>query len=102
MPLRSRRDERRIFMILDIDAGKLEAFLKSDSDCEEISAGEYVADFYDIETPITVNISVKGGKVDCEAAAYLKYDEEQDGWYMGERIENAGEIVKIILQAMDA
>lgn len=87
-------------MILKIDAQKLEAYLKADPDCEEISTGEFVADFYDTETPITLNLSINGDKVVCEAAAYLLFDEEQDGWYMGEQISDTAVVEAILSKAI--
>jgi len=87
-------------MTLNIDAVRLEMYLKNNSDCEEIATGEFVADVYDTETPVTLNLTIAKGKVICEAAAYLMYDEEQDGWYMGERIQESETIEKILEGAM--
>ena len=79
-------------MFIEFDVQKLKTFLDSDVDSEEISAGEYVADVYDIERPLTLNLALKKTGFEVLAAAYLKYDEEQDGWYMADRCEDAAEI----------
>ena len=80
----------------DIDA--LKAFLNGDPDCEALSQNEYVADLYDCEKPMTVDLILSDKAVEIVAAAYLEYDEEQDGWYMGERVEDA-ETVKAAFEA---
>ena len=83
-------------MILNVNADALRAYLESDSDCEAIGTDEYVADFYDIEKPVTMNITFTKKGVDAEAAAYLLYDSEQDGWYMGEQIDDAAALEALL------
>lgn len=66
----------------------LNAFLDQCSDCERLSAREVVLDLYDNETPISMNfVFVKGG-IGIDGAAELKYSEADDGYYMGDRIED--------------
>lgn len=73
---------------------KLLKYLTTDPDAEQLSINEFVADFYDIESPITVNFLVTDtGEVEIAAAAQLLYDEEQDGWYMGDRVEDESAIL---------
>ena len=68
----------------------LKAFLEASEDAEQLSAREYVADLYDIARPVSLDLVFVKGGVGVDGAAELKYDEEQDGWYMGERLEHAG------------
>ena len=88
-------------MNLNIDAQALDGFLSSNEDCEMIAEGEYVADFYDAEKPMTINLRRGRNGFEVLAAAYLEYDSEQDGWYMGERIEDAAVIEAAVKQAMN-
>ena len=68
-------------------AQSLRAFLDNCADAERLSSREYVADLYDIARPVTLNLVFVKGGVAVDGAAELKYDEEQQGWYMGERLE---------------
>lgn len=69
-------------------------YLSESPDAEQLSANEYVADFYDIDEPLTINFLLNDkGEVEIAAAAQLLYDEAEDGWYMGDRIENEAEII---------
>ena len=81
---------------------KLLNYLNQDPDCEQLSAAEYVADFYDVDSPATVNFLITDkGDVDVGAAAQLLYDEAEDGWYMGDRLETP-EAVLALLRAVNA
>jgi len=88
-------------MILSIDSKLLTDYLKSNEDCEEIAAGEFVADFYDCDKPITLNLKLEKQGYEVIAAAFLVYDSEQDGWYMGDRIDDAAFIEAVIKQAIN-
>ena len=81
-------------MLLNISLEALKAFLDSNEDCEMLSEGEYVADLFMLDEPITVNLRLEKDGCAILAAAKLLYDEEQDGWYMGDRIEDENEIMK--------
>lgn len=89
-------------MFIAISREKLTAFLSGNEDCEALSENEYVVDLYDMEPPVTMNLTLVKDGVDVEAAAELLYDEEQDGWYMGERIEDEARIAKILTEAVEA
>lgn len=89
-------------MLLKIPKERLEAFLRGNEDCEALSEDEYVADLYDVEPPITVNLRLSPKGAEILAAARLLFDEEQDGWYMGERIEDEDELTQAFLHAMEA
>ncbi|MBQ8973653.1 MAG: hypothetical protein IJ074_11320 [Clostridia bacterium] len=76
-------------MKLRLDAQKLSAlknYLEASEDAEALTAREYVADFYDAEAPFSVDLSFGKDCVYVDGAAYLRYDEAQDGWYIAERI----------------
>ena len=70
----------------------LRAFLEAFEDAEQLSTREYVVDLYDIPRPVSLDLVFVKGGVAVDGAAELKYDEEQDGWYMGERLEQSEEV----------
>ena len=79
----------------------LKAFLAENPDCEKLSEREYVVDLYDNEKPMSMNfVFVKGG-IGVDGAAELKYSEEDRGYYMGDRIEDA-QIVRAALEEAGA
>jgi len=88
-------------MYINLPVARLLNFLQTNEDCEALSGGEYVADLYDNEIPITVNLREEEGKIAVLAAARLLYDEEQDGWYMGERVEDEEMIRSAFMRAME-
>lgn len=89
-------------MLIEISKDKLLAFLTSNEDCEALTADEYVVDLYDMDTPITIDLRIVKEGAEILAAAELLYDEEQDGWYMGERIEDEARISEALKAAMEA
>ena len=77
----------------------LKAFLAENPDCEKLSEREYVVDLYDNEKPVSMNfVFVKGG-IGVDGAAELLYSEEDRGYYMGERIEDAEEVRAALKEA---
>ncbi len=83
----------------DAQLNALKAFLEASDDAEQLSAREYVVDLYDIERPISLDmVFVKGG-IGVDGAAELKYDAEQDGWYMGERLDDLDAVLDALVQA---
>lgn len=75
----------------------LNTYLDQCPDCERLSAREVVLDLYDNEIPMSMNfVFVKGG-IGIDGAAELKYSEADDGYYMGERIED----VQVIRSALE-
>ena len=73
----------------EADLALLNAFLYACPDCERLSSREVVLDLYDNERPVSMNfVFVKGG-IGIDGAAELLYSEADDGYYMGERIEDA-------------
>ena len=87
-------------MLIRISKEKLLDYLNASEDAEALSADEYVADLYDAEPPITLNLRVVENGAEVLAAAELLYDEEQDGWYMGERIEDEARLQAALTEAM--
>ena len=72
----------------DAERAHLNAFLDQCPDCERLSAREVVLDLYDNERPVSMSfVFVKGG-IGIDGAAELKYSEADDGYYMGDRIED--------------
>lgn len=77
----------------------LNAFLDACPDGERLSAREAVLDLYDIERPITLNfVFVKGG-IGVDGAAELLFSEEEQGHYMGERVEDPDQIRAALREA---
>ena len=68
---------------------------------EALGADEYVADLYDAEKPLTVNLKETEKGFELLAAAEMLFDEEMDGWYMGERVEDAEMVERALRNAMN-
>ena len=78
--------------LTDAQAASLRAFLDGSEDAERLSEREYVADLYDIERPVSLDLVFVRGGVAVDGAAELLYDEEQQGWYMGQRLESPEDV----------
>lgn len=77
----------------------LRVFLEGFEDAEQLSSREYVVDLYDIPVPVSLDLVFVKGGVAVDGAAELKYDADQDGWYMGERLESAEAVRAALEQA---
>ena len=77
----------------------LRTFLDKCEDAEKLTEKEYVVDLYDLDTPISLDLVFIKSGVAVDGAAVLEYDEEMDGWYMGERIEQPEPIIEALAQA---
>ena len=77
----------------------LRAFLESFEDAEQLSAREYVVDLYDIPRPVSLDLVFVKGGVAVDGAAELLYDEAQDGWYMGQRLDSPEDVRAAMEQA---
>ena len=77
----------------------LRAFLEGFEDAEQLSAREYVVDLYDIPVPVSLDLVFVRGGVAVDGAAELLYDAEQDGWYMGQRLESPDDVRAALEQA---
>ena len=88
-------------MIVNIDKNRLKAFLEQCEDAEEVGTDEYTVDLYDTEPAISMNIEFTKDGVDVLAALFLEFDEEQDGWYLGEKTKDIELIEKVLNQAIE-
>ncbi|MBQ9409062.1 MAG: hypothetical protein IJU28_06715 [Clostridia bacterium] len=88
-------------MLLNIDTKLLTAFLNTNEDCSALGGGEYIADLYDAPRPLTLDILMQNDKALLLAAASLLYDEEQDGWYMGDQVSDEAEILRALNDAIN-
>ena len=85
--------------LTEAQAAALRAFLDKSEDAEQLSEREYVADLYDIERPLSLDLVFVKGGVAVDGAAELKYDEEQDGWYMGQRLDSPEAVLDALVEA---
>ena len=77
----------------------LKSFLNTFEDAEQLSDNEYVVDLYDIEPPISIDLTIGKDSIRIEGAAELKFDTEMDGWYISDRIEDAEAVRKALEEA---
>lgn len=77
----------------------LRDFLSDNPDAEQLSSREYVVDLYDIEPPVSLDLVFVRGGIGVDGAAELKFDEEMDGWYMGERLESPEQVRDALVRA---
>ena len=68
------------------EAASLRAFLEANADCEAQAENEYVADLYDLDAPMTLDLVFVKGGVRVDGACLLVYDEEMEGYYIGEPV----------------
>lgn len=77
----------------------LKAYLEASDDCEKLSEKEWVMDVYDVDTPASFDLVFAGESLFADGAEYLKYDEEQDGWYIAGPVESAEKAIEILRAA---
>ena len=77
----------------------VKTFLNTFEDSEQLSDKEYVVDLYDIEPPISLDISLGKECLFVDGAAELLFDEEMDGWYIGQRIEDPEHVLRALREA---
>ena len=77
----------------------LRAFLNACEDAEALSEREFVADLYDIARPVSLDLVFVRDGVAVDGAAELLYDEAQDGWYMGQRLDRPEEVLAALREA---
>ena len=85
--------------LTEAQEASLREFLRDCEDAEQLSAREYVVDLYDLPRPVSLDLVFVKGGVAVDGAAELLYDEAQDGWYMGQRLEDPDEVAVALLQA---
>ena len=74
-------------------------FLNTFEDAEQLSEKEYVLDLYDIEPPISLDLSLGKDCLFVDGAAELLFNEEMDGWYIGQRIEEPEPVLRALRDA---
>ena len=87
-------------MRINVDSERLRDFLDTCEDAEELGGGEYTVDLYDVSAPVSMNILIDRKGVDVLAALELKYDEGEDGWYLGEKIKDADRLAALLNEAL--
>lgn len=85
--------------LTEAQAVALKTFLEDCADAEQLSGREYVVDLYDVARPVSLDLVFVRGGVAVDGAAELKYDAEQDGWYMGERLEEPAAVMAVLVEA---
>ena len=83
----------------DAELKHLNAYLDACSDCERLSAREVVLDLYDNEVPVSMNFVFVNGGIGVDGCAKLVYSAEEDGYYMGDRIEDAQTVRRALEEA---
>lgn len=86
-------------MLLNLDARALEKWLADCPDAEALGEGEYTVDLYEVDTPLSLELQCTEKGVELLAALTLRYDEEMDGWYLDQRVEDAELVARMLLQA---
>lgn len=81
------------------DAASLRAFLEANADCEAQAENEYVADLYDLEAPMTLDLVFVKGGVRVDGACLLAYDEEMEGYYIGEPVLEIEAVRRALMEA---
>ncbi len=80
---------------------QLNDYLDRCPDCEYLSQREVVLDLYDNEPPVSLNFVFVQGGIGIDGAAYLEYSQADDGYYMGERIQDV-QVVRTALEEAGA
>ena len=74
----------------------LKTFLSTFEDSEALSDKEYVLDLYDLDPPLSLDVTLGKNCLFVDGAAELHFDEEMDGWYIGDRIEQPEPILRAL------
>jgi len=74
-------------------------YLAASADCEKLAEGEWVADLYDVEAPVSLDLVFKKDSVFADGAEYLAYDAESDGYYLAGPVESAERVTEILRAA---
>lgn len=77
----------------------LKTFLAAFEDSEALSESEYVLDLYDLDPPLSMDLKLGKNCLFVDGAAELRFNEELDGWYIGERIEQPEPILRALNEA---
>ena len=85
-------------MKINLDCQKLTRVLDmmvADGDAEKLST-EYAADFFEAQPPMSMEIEFVKGECHVLSAYELLFSAEMDGWYTGERIEDAQLVTSVL------
>lgn len=74
-------------------------FLNRFEDAEQLSEKEFVVDLYDLQPPVSMDLTLTKDGIEIEGAAKLEFDDVLDGWYVGERIEEPESIARALREA---
>ena len=77
----------------------IKAFLDRFPDSEALSEREYVLDLYDLAQPVSIDLTLQRDGLFIEGAAELLFNDEMDGWYIGNRIEDCDAILSALREA---
>lgn len=83
----------------DREATALRAFLDASADCEALSEREYVADLYDLEAPMSMDLVFCDGGVRIDGACLLGYDEGMEGYYIAEPVTEPERVRRALAEA---
>lgn len=75
----------------------LRARLEASDDAEATGDNEYVADCYDADNPLSVELAFEEGGIEVLACEELAYDEAMDGWYLSGPVTDASVIRAALL-----
>lgn len=87
-------------MLLHLDARALEDWLSACPDAEDLGEREYTVDLYDVETPLSIELQLTDKGVELLAALTMRYDDELDGWFLDQRVEDADLVERMLQSAM--
>lgn len=74
-------------------------YLAASTDCEKLAEGEWVADLYDVETPVSLDLVFKKDSVFADGAEYLAFDEGSNGYYLSGPVETPERVTEILRTA---
>ena len=77
----------------------LRAFLDASEDCEALSEREYVADLYDLDTPLSLDLVFCKAGVRIDGACLLGYDDEMQGYYIDRPVTVAEDVRRALAEA---
>ena len=87
-------------MLLHLDARALEDWLAACPDAEDLGEREYTVDQYDAETPLSIDLQFTKNGAEVLAALTMRYDDELDGWFLDQRVEDAALVERMLQSAM--
>ena len=81
------------------EAASLRAFLEANADCEAQAENEYVADLYDLDTPLSLDLVFCKEGVRIDGACLLGYDDEMQGYYIDRPVTVAEDVRRALAEA---